>query len=289
MKKLGFLAVAAITAVSFTACQNELKADLKGEVDSIAYDLGVAQAQGLKQYMTMQLGVDSAYIDDFIKGMQEGSVNEVDKKKQAYMKGLEVGAQVQNMSKGLTKDIYADDSTQSVNVKNLLAGLIDGLKGKAEKTSEEAYTEFNTKLKAIHDKNNEAKYGENKKKGEEFLAANKKKEGVTTTASGLQYKVITEGKGALPTDSSVVSVKYEGKLIDGTVFDSTEKNGGKPFEVNMKYPRVIQGWVEALKLMPAGSKWEVYIPYNLAYDTQDMGEIKPFSTLIFTIEVVEVK
>lgn len=289
MKKLGFLAVAAITAASFTACQNELKADLKGEVDSIAYDLGVAQAQGLKQYMTMQLGVDSAYIDDFIKGMQEGSVNEVDKKKQAYMKGLEVGAQVQNMSKGLTKDIYADDSTQSVNVKNLLAGLIDGLKGKAEKTSEEAYTEFNTKLKAIHDKNNEAKYGENKKKGEEFLAANKKKEGVTTTASGLQYKVITEGKGALPTDSSVVSVKYEGKLIDGTVFDSTEKNGGKPFEVNMKYPRVIQGWVEALKLMPAGSKWEVYIPYNLAYDTQDMGEIKPFSTLIFTIEVVEVK
>ncbi len=289
MKKLGFLAAAAITAVSFTACQNELKADLKGEVDSIAYDLGVAQAQGLKQYMTMQLGVDSAYIDEFIKGMQEGSVNEVDKKKQAYMKGLEVGSQVQNMAKGLTKDIYADDSTQNVNVKNLLAGLADGLKGKAEKSSEEAYTSFNTKLQAIHDKNNEAKYGENKKKGEDFLAANKKKDGVQTTASGLQYKVLTEGKGAMPNDSSVVSVQYEGKLIDGTVFDSTEKNGGKPFEVNMKYPRVIQGWVEALKLMPAGSKWEVYIPYNLAYGTQDMGQIKPFSTLIFTIEVVEVK
>ncbi|MCM1311807.1 MAG: FKBP-type peptidyl-prolyl cis-trans isomerase [Bacteroides sp.] len=290
MKKLGILAAAAIAAASFTACQHELKADLNGEVDSIAYDLGVAQAQSLKQYMTMQLGVDSAYIDEFIKGMQEGAVSEeIDKKKQAYMKGLEVGNQVQNMAKGLTKDVYADDTTKNVNVKNLLAGLVAGMKGNAEKTSEEAYTSFNTKLQAIHDKNNEAKYGDNKKKGEEYLAANKKKDGVKTTESGLQYKVLTEGTGVLPNDSSVISVKYEGKLIDGTVFDSTEKNGGKPFEVNMKYPRVIQGWVEALKLMPAGSKWEVCIPYNLAYGTQDMGQIKPFSTLVFTIEVVDIK
>ncbi len=289
MKKLSFLAVAVMAAMSFTACQSELKADLKEEVDSITYDLGVAQAQGLKQYMTMQLGVDSAYIDEFIKGMQEGAVNEVDKKKQAYMKGLEVGGQVQNMAKGLSKDIYADDSTKSVNVKNLLAGLIEGLKGKAEKSSEEAYTSFNTKLQAIHDKNNEIKYGENKKKCEQFLAENKKKEGVTTTASGLQYKVITAGDGTLPNDSSILSVKYEGRLIDGTVFDSTEKSGGKPLEVNMKYPRVIQGWIEALKLMPVGSKWEIYIPYNLAYGTQDMGQIKPFSALIFTVEVVGIK
>jgi DNA-binding YbaB/EbfC family protein len=157
----------------------------------------------------------------------------------------------------------------------------------ASKTQEEAFADFNTKLQAIIEAKVLDQYSDNKKAGEDFLAENAKKEGVTTTASGLQYKVLVEGKGALPTDSTVVKCKYEGRLIDGKVFDSTEKNGGEPFEVNMKFPRVIEGWVEALKLMPAGSKWEVYIPQELAYGSQDMGEIKPFSTLIFTIETLK--
>jgi FKBP-type peptidyl-prolyl cis-trans isomerase len=103
--------------------------------------------------------------------------------------------------------------------------------------------------------------------------------------SGTQYKVISNGTGALPTDTTVVKCFYEGKLIDGTVFDSNI--GGEPFEVDMANPRVIPGWVEVLKMMPAGSKWEVYIPQKQAYGSQDMGQIKPFSTLIFTIEVVK--
>ena len=96
-----------------------------------------------------------------------------------------------------------------------------------------------------------------------------------------------EGTGALPTDTSTVKCLYEGRLIDGTVFDSNTEEGRDPFEVNLGMPRVIPGWVEALKLMPAGSKWEVYIPQDLGYGQQDMGQIKPFSTLIFTIEVLK--
>lgn len=284
MKKIMMMAAVA-AAVAFTSC-NGGKANLKTDVDSLAYDLGVAQSEGLKQYMTMQLGVDSAYIDQFIKGMKEGALNEANPKKDAYMKGLEVGKQVQGMAKGLGQDIFAGDSTQTVNVNNILAGLIAGLKGTAPSTAEEAYASFNERLEPIRDANIEKQYGENKEAGEKFLAENKKKEGVKVTPSGVQYKVIVEGDGEIPSDTSRVKVNYEGKLIDGTVFDSSYERD-MPFEVNMAAPRVIPGWVEILKLMPAGSKWEVVIPQEQAYGKQNMGQIKPFSTLIFTIELLK--
>ena len=287
MKKIVMMAAVVSAAMSFTACSNSGKAELKEGVDSITYDLGVAQSQGLKQYMSMQLGVDSAYIDEFIKGMKEGAVNEADPKKDAYMKGLEVGKQIQQMAKGLSSEIYADDSTKTVNVNNLLAGFVDGLKGTAPMTAEEAMTQFNALLEPIQTANLEKKYGDNKAAGVKYLEENKKKEGVQVTKSGLQYKVLVEGTGALPTDTSKVKVLYEGKLIDGTVFDSTANRDNEPFVVDMKYPRVIEGWVEAIKMMPAGSKWEVTIPQELAYGSKNMGQIKPFSTLIFTIEVVK--
>src|SRR5574344_1410383 len=101
MKKIFMMAAVAVTAMTFTGCDNGTKADLKDNVDTIAYDLGVAQCEGLKQYITAQLGVDSAYMDEFIKGMKEGAINEADPKKDAYMKGLEVGKQIQQMAKGL--------------------------------------------------------------------------------------------------------------------------------------------------------------------------------------------
>ena len=287
MKKFFMIAAVATAAMSFTACSQSGKADLKEEVDSITYDLGVAQAQGLKQYMTMQLGVDSAYIDEFIKGMKEGAINEADPKKEAYMKGLEVGKQIQNMAKGLSEEVYAGDSTKTVNINNLIAGLVDGIKGTATISAEEAYAEFNKKLEPIRQANIEKQYGDNKAAGEKYLAENKKKEGVQVTETGLQYKVLVAGDGALPTDTSKVKVLYEGKLIDGTIFDSTANRDNEPFEVDMKFPRVIPGWIEALKLMPAGSKWEVTIPQDLGYGSQNMGQIKPFSTLVFTIEVLK--
>ena len=139
---------------------------------------------------------------------------------------------------------------------------------------------------AIRTANTEKLYAENKAAGEKYLAENAKKEGVKTTKSGLQYKVLVEGNGAMPSDTAKVQVNYEGKLIDGTVFDSSyERN--QPFTVDLAQPRVIAGWIEALKMMPVGSKWEVTIPQELAYGAQNQGVIKPFSTLVFTIEVLK--
>lgn len=287
MKKIMMMAGAvAMTAMTMVSCDNNGSATLKDGVDSLAYDCGVFQSEGLKQYMTMQLGIDSAYIDDFIKGMKEGAMNEADPKKEAYLSGLAIGKDIQGMAKNLTQQVYGDDSTKTVNVKTLLAGFEAGLKNQDGRSAEEAYNDFNAKLKPVREAQLLKDFGDNKKAGEEYLAKNKKKEGVKVTKSGLQYKVLVEGDGALPTDSSILKVNYEGKLIDGTVFDSSyERN--MPFEINMRMPGVITGWVEALKMMPAGSKWEVTIPQDLAYGAQNQGPIKPFSTLIFTIEVLK--
>ena len=285
MKKIAFLA--AVAAVALYSCGgSEVKPEFKDEVDSLAYELGVAQSEGLKQYMSMQLGVDSTQMDEFIKGMKEGALNESDAKKDAFYKGIEVGKQIQQMNKGLTNQVYGDDSTKSVKVGNLLAGIIAGLNGTANETAEVAGQKFEALLEPIRTKNLEKEFGDNKKAGEKYLADNAKKEGVVTLPSGVQYKVLTKGTGALPTDSSVVKVNYEGKLIDGTKFDSSYDRN-QPLEVNMATPRVIPGWVEVLKLMPAGSVWEVTIPQEQAYGSQNQGQIKPFSTLIFKMEVLK--
>jgi FKBP-type peptidyl-prolyl cis-trans isomerase FklB len=141
-------------------------------------------------------------------------------------------------------------------------------------------------MQAIKKKNMEKQYGSNKTAGEKFLAANKKKPGVKTLPSGLQYRVIKEGKGAMPKDTSLVKVHYEGRTIDGKVFDSSYKRN-EPTE--MRVNQVIKGFTEALVHMPVGSAWEVYIPQELAYGEREAGDIKPFSTLIFKIELLEVK
>jgi FKBP-type peptidyl-prolyl cis-trans isomerase FklB len=287
MKKFIFAAVA-IAAIMFTSCDNtNVKADLNNNVDSLTNFLGIAQSDGLKNYMKMQLQVDSIYTNDFIKGMIEGATAKEDPKQEAYMKGLTVGKQVKDMAENLSSEVYADDSTKKVPVKNLLAGIIAGLKGEASMTPDSAYGEFEKRLKPLQTAALERKFANEKAANEKFLADNAKKEGVKVLPSGLQYKVLKEGTGALPTDTSTVKCLYEGRLIDGTVFDSNTEEGRDPFEVNLGMPRVIPGWVEALKLMPAGSKWEVYIPQDLGYGQQDMGQIKPFSTLIFTIEVLK--
>jgi FKBP-type peptidyl-prolyl cis-trans isomerase FklB len=122
--------------------------------------------------------------------------------------------------------------------------------------------------------------------GKKFLADNAKKEGVTTTESGLQYEVITEGNGDKPKGTDSVKCHYHGTLIDGTVFDSSVKRGEPAtFPVN----GVIAGWVEALQLMPAGSKWKLFVPSNLAYGAQGAGNlIGPHTTLIFEVELLEI-
>jgi FKBP-type peptidyl-prolyl cis-trans isomerase FklB len=130
-------------------------------------------------------------------------------------------------------------------------------------------------------------FGPNKEAGEKFLAENAKKEGVQTTPSGLQYKIIKEGKGAVPADTSLVNVHYEGKTLEGKVFDSSYKRG-EP--TKFRVDQVIKGWGDALKQMPVGSTWEIYVPQELAYGERQQGsDIKPFSMLIFKIELIDVE
>ena len=133
----------------------------------------------------------------------------------------------------------------------------------------------------------EVEFGDNKKAGEEFLAENKTKDGVQTTESGLQYIVLKEGEGEAPTASSRVKVHYHGTLTDGTVFDSSVERG-EPSEFGVG--QVIKGWTEGLQLMKPGAKYKFFIPQDLAYGAQQRGQhIKPFSALVFEVELLEVK
>ena len=169
-----------------------------------------------------------------------------------------------------------------------MAGFIAGTLEKGGVMSMEAAQAYTrTAMEAIKTKALEEKYADYKAENEKFLADNKAKEGVKTTPSGLQYKVITEGKGEIPADTCKVKVNYKGTLIDGTEFDSSYKrNEPATFRAN----QVIKGWTEALTMMPVGSKWELYIPQDLAYGARESGgQIKPCSTLIFEVELLSIE
>ena len=290
MKKFTFAAVAAIASIMmYASCDNGTpKANLKSDVDTLSYAIGMAQTQGLKDYLVGRLGVDTAYMDDFIKGLNEGANAGDDKKKAAYYAGIQIGQQISNqMLKGINHELYGDDSTKTISLKNFMAGFVSGTTGKGGLiTVDSASNLAQEMMRSIKSKNMEKEFGPNKKAGEDFLAANAKKEGVKVLPSGVQYKVIKEGNGALPTDTSIVKVNYEGKTIEGKVFDSSyERKQPAEFRIN----QVIKGWTDALVHMPAGSVWEVYIPQELAYGERQQGaDIKPFSMLIFKIELLEV-
>ena len=276
----------AFAAATFVSCGNSTpKADLKDEVDTLSYAMGMAQTQGLKEYLSDRLQIDTAYMDDFIKGLNDGANAGDDKKKAAYYAGIQIGQQISNqMVKGINHEVFGDDSTKTISLKNFMAGFVSGTTGKKGlMTVEQAAQVAQAKMVSIKAKAMEKQYGPNKVAGEKFLAANKKKPGVVTLPSGVQYKVIKEGNGPMPKDTSMVKVQYEGKTIDGNVFDSSYKRG-EP--VSLRANQVIKGWTEALVHMPVGSVWEVYIPQELAYGEREQAQIKPFSALIFKIELV---
>lgn len=280
----------AIAAATFSACGNSSapKADLKTDLDSMSYAIGYLQSQYVRQAIEQGQVVDTTYMDEFVKGINEGANAGDDKKRAAYIMGLQVGQQISSqLVKGVNREVFGDDSTKTISLKNLLAGFISGATGKKGlMTQENANQIAQSKMEAIKAKTMQKQYGPNKAAGEKFLAANKKKAGVVTLPSGLQYKVIKEGKGAIPTDTTTVKVQYEGRTIDGKVFESSYKNGQGP--MTMQPRQMIPGWTEALTHMPEGSVWEVYIPQNLAYKDRQAGQIKPYSALIFKIELVKV-
>ena len=278
----------AIVAAGFTACGNGTpKANLKSDVDSMSYAIGMAQTNGLKEYLVDRLGVDTAYLGEFIKGLNEGANAGDNKKKAAYYAGIQIGQQIANqMVKGINHEVFGEDSTKTISMKNFLAGFVSGTLGKEGlMTVEQAHTIAQDKMHQIKAREMEKTYGPNKEEGEKFLAANAKKDGVKTLPSGVQYKVLKEGTGAIPADTSLVKVHYEGRLLNDSIFDSSYKRN-EP--ITLRCNQTIKGWTDAMVHMPAGSVWEVYIPQELAYGEREQGIIKPFSVLVFKIELLEV-
>jgi FKBP-type peptidyl-prolyl cis-trans isomerase FklB len=303
MKKMTFVAAMAIAAATLTSCGGDApKASLKSDIDTLSYAIGVSLGNEFTQYevMTRQLGVDSAYIADFIKGVNDGADAKDDKRKAAYYAGIQIGQQIsKQIIPGVTNQMFGDDSTKVLSQSNLMSAFINIISGKKalmeKNVADSIQNEYQQKQYKIQQAKRRAElearyaeeYAENKKAGEEFLKQNKEKEGVVTLPSGVQYKILKKGEGPVAKPNQTVEINYAGRLIDGTEFDSSAKHGDKP--VPMRADQGIDGWNEVIQLMPAGSEWEVYIPQELAYGPEDRGTIKPFSALIFKVEVVNVK
>ncbi|MBO5849897.1 MAG: FKBP-type peptidyl-prolyl cis-trans isomerase [Paludibacteraceae bacterium] len=189
----------------------------------------------------------------------------------SYALGVNIGKSLKN------------SGIQNIDATDFAKGMNDVLSGNSldipESEARELLNDYFKKLQ-------EERMRKNKTEGKQFLEENAKKEGIITTESGLQYQILTEGKGETPKASDRVKVHYHGTLINGTVFDSSVQRG-EPAVFGVT--QVISGWVEALQLMPVGSKWRLFIPHKLAYGAQGAGEmIQPFSTLIFDVELIEI-
>jgi FKBP-type peptidyl-prolyl cis-trans isomerase FklB len=206
-----------------------------------------------------------------------------EKDKRSYAIGLNIGAKVANELKAGGVDM--DSTILARGIRDSLTGAKHLMTDEEVKTSLTALeTELREKARAEY----EAMATANKKESDDFLAANKSKEGVQTLPSGLQYKVLKAGTGPKPAATDKVSCNYKGAFLDGKEFDSSERHGGKP--VTFGVSDVIKGWTEALQLMPVGSKWQLFVPSDMAYGPRGAGqEIGPNKALIFEVELVSIE
>ncbi len=284
MKKQNIiLAVAAIFVLSSCNSNKTQMPELKTQLDSLNYAFGLANGNGIKQYY-MQGDTTEAAVESLLKGFDEAMKGSA-KEENAEMRDL--GTRIGTALKEQSESGLLGDSTLKVNIDLIKQGLINGmLKSDIQMKPEEAQMFLNTAMQRIQEKAAEQQFGSNRSAGELFLAENAKKEGVVVTESGLQYEVIKKGTGATPKDGDNVKVHYHGTLIDGTVFDSSV-NRNEPIVLNVN--GVIPGWTEALKLMQVGAKYKLFIPYQLAYGQADQGAIKPYSALIFEVELLSIE
>lgn len=268
------LAAATLVFGSFSCSPTGGSATPKNEADSAAYALGLIQgseiAQNIESFnMQSENKIDTK---DFIKGLEEGMA---DSTRFAFYAGGQTGV-------GIAAQVKQD----SLNAKLYMAGLRAAIQGDSasrmmtEEVARDIAQVFQQKRREILA---EQRFGENKKKGAEFIEEFKKEEGVQTTESGLAYKVLHRGKGESPKAEDTVKVKYIGTRVDGSEFD--KDTDGVEFQLN----GVIKGWTEMLQLMKVGDKVKVAIPYDLAYGSSGSYSIEPFSTLIFEIELLAVK
>lgn len=261
---------------------------METKVDTVSYAIGMAQTDGLTQYLSETLKVDTTLMDDFIRGLNEMPIPSQDDRKKAHQSGTTIRMQIDNrMIPGINYELFGNDSTKTIRYSLFLAGFTDGCKRNYEIMDLRTAKDIaNRLMKDIRTKRMMEQYGDYKKECEDFLKKNATKPGVITLPSGTQYKIIKKGNGIMPHDSATVTAHYKGMTIDGTIFDSSYKRGEpSTFPLN----KLIVGWQEAFTHLPEGTTAEIYIPQDKAYGERRQGNIKPFSTLIFYVELLKVK
>ena len=245
---------------------------LATESDSLSYAAGVHATRGLIPFIQQSYKVDTAYMADFIRGYEEAITKANTPQGTAYIVGMQIAQMVnQRILPGTREELKS--AKDSIDAAMFSRGFVAALANDTTLFTEKKAGEFKTQILAGA--------------GEKFLAENAKKPGVKVLPSGLQYKVIKAGQGEVPKATDEVEVIYEGRLIDGTVFDATSKHGGAKTD-KFRAGNLIKGWTEALTTMTVGSKWQLYIPYKLAYGERQAGLIPPYSTLVFDLELVSI-
>ena len=272
MKKI-VLIMSVAAAFCMASCgggKNVANVSLKTPQDSLAYAVSLAKSESLSDVVYGQLGVDSACIDDFVRGVCDAFPMSDDAKAKAYVAGLSIGAQAANVYDRANGEVYPNDSVNKLDKAMFLAGLIAGVYNSDEVMTMEQAVEYSDRV--VY-----------RQASEDFMAENATREGVVTLPSGLQYKLDVEGKGTLATAEDTVSVIYRGTFPNGRTFDSSR---GK--EVAFPVGGVVPGFAEALQVLPEGSKGKIYIPWQLGYGKSGNRSIPPYSVLIFDIEVMRV-
>ena len=283
MKKI-FLATLVAAAALMTSCNNGTpKANLKTDIDTLSYEMGMVMSasEGDFQNMLTQQGSDSAYVDEFLKGYIDGMKSADDKKKMAYNLGLQAGMQLKAQMPMIEKQVFQADSTKKVSLKNFVAGFTSLAKNKTTLKIGGKLVDKEEANKRIMD----YMFGSKKQESIAYMQKIAKTPGIKAIGKGVYAKVIEEGTSTQhPTATSKVTIKYEGRLTNGQVFDaSTSQPEG---QVQLSLANVIKGWQVAVPQMTIGSTWEIYIPYELGYGEQGAGPIPPFSALIFKITLV---
>ncbi len=303
MKK--FFALSLVLAlVGFSACREDVpQAKLESGLDTLAYCLGAGNAidkSGLTKYLE-SVNSDSTCIDDFLSGLYTGlkegaeayESGKTDKESLAYNEGINVGMQLLDRTIARTERLLQLGDSLHLSPDAFAAGFSDfvhnriAIKIDGKPATHDQLSALATSLsERISDERAEALYGKEKRAGLDFIAQKAKEPGVKLLADGIYYKELQAGSGASPALQSKVRVRYEGRFIDGKVFDATANHGSKEYD---EFPvnGVIKGWQQALTHMSAGSKWEVYIPYDQAYGAAgNPPDMPPYSTLIFTMELI---
>lgn len=249
--------------------------ELESEMDSINYAFGLLNGNQIRPYILQEDSTGEA-IDEFIDNINIGLKEKV-RNPQVVSAAKNIGTAIREQEPVGLLGIAGLETNYDL----IKQGFINGLYNYTEQFDMQTANHY------VDSVISSKKYGETKAEGEKFLQENALREEVKVTESGLQYEVLVQGKGPKPTAEQTVKVHYEGTLVDGTVFDSSYQRG-EPIEFPLN--GVIKGWTEGLQLMPKGSKYKLYIPYELGYGERGAGQsIPPYSTLIFTVELLDIK